>query len=493
MSFLPEFDANNFEPDQPIDNQYFPVPPGRIKSFRAEIEDEDTGETIVESNDEFHTFETKEILGLDAVVVRDTAYENNILVEDTLDYYAQDVDGNVWYLGEISYNYEYDDDGQYEETNLDGSWLAGVDGALPGWIMKGDATFGTAYYQEFYPGNAVDEAAVVAVNQEIETTLANYENVLQTLEWTALEPDVAEFKYYAPDIGNVYVEESLDENGEPEAVFELVGTRHVALDTDDPGEPRILELEDDDSEEMPGDPDDDDIEFQLSDLQEGQNLGINDEVEEPEIDDFLGDGGIFDLTFLNEDAGYDNSLGIYTIDTETGEFGEGQIIFTSTDDLDAGETVSIEVDEGKALGVFAVQNGANLDVDLSEFEDGGLFFTNILTGEAANVEDTLAPLVTDEDGDALPLTVFHAIGNDDGFNFLNPAAGVNAVELEVDDFEETYGDGTIIGFEDLRVTQGGYDGDFNDVVVAVSRSMVPPDVVGDLAGSIGNDMDVVIA
>lgn len=491
MSLLPEFKADDFAAGQPIDNPFFPVTPGTIKSYRAEIEDDETGKVDIETNDEFYTFETKEILGLETLVVRDTAYENNIIVEDTLDYYAQDMDGNVWYLGEISYNYEYGDDGRFEGTNLDGSWVAGIDGALPGWIMKGDATFGTAYYQEFDPGNAVDDAAVVGVQQEIETSLADYEGVLQTLEWTALEPDVAEFKYYAPGIGNVLVEESLDENGEPEVVFEFVGARHVSVDEEDPGEPRLIELE---REEEDGDEDaNEEVEFTLDDLSDGRALNIGGDVEEPEIDDFLGDGGEFYLTFLGEDSAFDDSLGVFTFDVLTGEIGEGQIVFTSTDNLEAGDAIGIEVEDGDALGVFAVQNGANLGVDLTEFEEGGLFFTNMLTGEAANVEDLLAPLVSDEDGEALPLTIFNAIGNDDGFNFLNPAAGVNAVELEAEGFKEAYDDATLIGFEDQRVTQAGYDGDFNDLVISVSRSMIPMDEAAHLASGIDSGMDLVIA
>jgi Ca2+-binding RTX toxin-like protein len=109
-------------------------------------------------------------------------------------------------------------------------------------------------------------------------------------------------------------------------------------------------------------------------------------------------------------------------------------------------------------------------LDLSVFEEGGLYFRNMLTGEAANLGDSLAPLVTDEEGIALPIQTFHALGGEDGFNFLNPAAGAQASELDLDCFglDEDDDGAAVVGFEDLRVTQQGFDGDYNDFLVLVS-------------------------
>ena len=67
---------------------------------------------------------------MEAAIVRDTAYEDGVPIEDTLDWFAQDADGNVWYLGENTAEFE---DG--ELTSRGGSFEAGVDGALPGIIM----------------------------------------------------------------------------------------------------------------------------------------------------------------------------------------------------------------------------------------------------------------------------------------------------------------------------------------------------------------------
>ena len=46
--------------------------------------------------------------------------------------------GNVWYFGESAV--EYDPDGLI--TGLGGSWMAGVDGAKPGIIMKANPQIG---------------------------------------------------------------------------------------------------------------------------------------------------------------------------------------------------------------------------------------------------------------------------------------------------------------------------------------------------------------
>ncbi len=467
MPILPDINEATFEPGAAIDNPFLPYTPGHITRFGGSTIDEDSGEVTSENNDEFVTFESKSILGVETLVVRDTAYEDGVLVEDTLDYYAQASDGTVWYFGELSINYEYDDDGNYEETNTDGSFEAGVDGAQAGWIMRANPAFGNGYYQEFLPGEAVDEAIVAGLQQQISIGLGDFEGVLQTLESTVLEPDFAEFKYYAPEVGLILVEEGLDGEGEPEFVVERLFDRIVDHSEDGPG--GLVR----------------DRDFSLSDLRNTQPLDGVELVNEPEANEFVGDGSDFIVTFLNEDAGFDNSIGAYLINAQTGEIGEGRILFAATDDLDAGASAAVEVAEGWALGLFAVADGADLGIDLEEFEDGGLFFRNFLTGEAATIEDGLAPLVTDGEGTPLPIQALHAIGNQNGFNFLNPVAGVQAVELESQIFND---DGPIpfelLGFEDLQATDPRFDADYNDVVIAVSEAPLPEFMVTGFVGEL---------
>jgi hypothetical protein len=444
MAVLPDFRAARFEPGAPIDNPFFPLEPGTVFSYGGTQIDQDTGEAVVEGNDLFVTFETQEIAGVTTKVVRHTEYADGVLVEDTIDRYAQDTEGNVWYFGEVTFSFEYDDQGNFVESSTEGSWEAGVGGAQPGHIMPADPGFGAGYFQEFAPGVAEDEAIVVGVDQEVTIDLGDFDGVLKTLDTTALEPDLAEFKYYAPGVGQV-LEEELGDEGEVEFASELLGVRTVGDDANN--------------------------------------------LEEPKAEDFIGADSELQVTFL-EGAGLNNAIGAYTFDADTGEIGEGRILFAATDELAAGTTASVEVADGDGLGLFLVPGGADLGLDLSEFEDGGLIFTNFISGEAATLGDGLAPLVTDTEGlegEVLPITALHALDDDpaDGFNFLNPAAGVHAVELETDAVAATAdGEVTVLGFEELLTTDPDFDGDYDDVLVGVSEAPLSSDMMR-LPGELG--------
>lgn len=188
-------------------NPYFPLIPGLVRILRA---GEETITVTV-------TEETTEILGVTCTVVRDTVEADGDLIEDTLDWYAQDIYGNVWYFGELSQNYE---DG--ELNNLDGSWKAGIDGAQPGIIMKAVPAVGDIYRQEFFLGEAEDMAEVISTTEVDEATPAAdcSGTCLVTREFLPLEPDVEELKFYAPSIGNILVIDT--ETGEREELTELI-------------------------------------------------------------------------------------------------------------------------------------------------------------------------------------------------------------------------------------------------------------------------------
>ncbi len=465
MPVLPDFGAARFEPGAPIDNPYFPLIPGTIFSSLGSTVD-DTGALATERSDVFATFDTKDVADVGALVVRDTVYaDRTVPVEDTLDYYAQDTHGNVWYLGELSFAYEYDDDGNFVGTSTEGSWQAGVDGAQPGYIMLADPHVGDSYLNEFSPGVAVDQSEVISRDEAVSIGLGSFDHVLQTVDTTALEPGLAEFKHYAPGVGLVLTEE-------PDQSPELIGVRTVA-NPDDLG---------------PEDGNDGDA--ALSNLVETQPLDPH-TVATPEAQDFLGDGSERFVTFLSKVADFNDSIGAYTFDAQTGEIGEGRILFAQTDDLAPGATTTVAVGNGEGLGLFLVPDGAELGLDLSDFEDGGLFFTNFLSGDGATLGNSLAPLVTDDgrlDGEVLPITALHALGGEDGVNFLNPTAGIQAADLDskVTDDGGAAGEVEILGFEDLLTTDPGYDGDFNDVVVTVSDAPLAVNVVNSLLGELAS-------
>jgi hypothetical protein len=179
-----------------IDNRYLPLFPGAIYIYKGS-EDGEEQRNVVEV-----THETKSILGVDAVVVRDTVSDSDgELIEQTLDWFAQDESGNVWYLGEDSKDYE-----NGEVVSTEGSWEAGVDGALPGIIMEAQPRVGDAYKQECAPGVAEDEAEVLKLNHTVKTPVGKFGHTLLTRESTPLEPDVAETKAYAQCLGLVRTE-----------------------------------------------------------------------------------------------------------------------------------------------------------------------------------------------------------------------------------------------------------------------------------------------
>src|SRR5262249_38588955 len=142
--YAPAIDPANFV--STVDNPLWPLKPGTGFHFRG------TRGTTPQTDDEIVTHRTKQILGVLCTVVRDTVSEHGHPVERTLDCYAQDKQGNVWYMGEDSFELQ---NGRFARAS--DSWLAGVDGAEPGIIMPAHPQQGDRYRQEYYPpGEALD-------------------------------------------------------------------------------------------------------------------------------------------------------------------------------------------------------------------------------------------------------------------------------------------------------------------------------------------------
>jgi hypothetical protein len=175
-----------------IDNDRLPFHPGSTWVY------ESTGGGEVERIEVVVTEENRTVMGVSTTVVRDTVTIDGEMVEDTYDWYAQDQDGNVWYFGEDTAEYE---DGEIVSTS--GAWEAGVDGALPGIVMEANPTVGDSYRQEYYPGEAEDLAEVIRTGVSEQVGFGSFEDLVVIEEWTPLEPDVVEEKYYASGVGVV--------------------------------------------------------------------------------------------------------------------------------------------------------------------------------------------------------------------------------------------------------------------------------------------------
>jgi len=176
-----------------IDHPFFPMRPG--STWVYEEKDVDGSQQRVEVT---VTGRTKKIMGIEARVVHDVVTEDGQVKEDTLDWYAQDKAGNLWYLGEDTKEYE---DGKVSSTK--GSWEAGVDGALAGILLPAEPEVGMAYRQEYYEGEAEDRARVVSVDEQADVPYGSFDGVLETEDTTPLEPDLVERKYYVKDVGPV--------------------------------------------------------------------------------------------------------------------------------------------------------------------------------------------------------------------------------------------------------------------------------------------------
>jgi hypothetical protein len=141
------------------------------------------------------THRKKRIMGIDAVVVLDRVWAGGKPEERTFDWYAQDKDGNVWYLGEDSSDFQH---GHWVRN--DGSWTAGVGNGKPGVIMLAHPRRGDAYRQEYSPGHAVDQAKVLGPGGRVATPFRTFKRTLLTREFSTIDRQF-EKKWYARGIG----------------------------------------------------------------------------------------------------------------------------------------------------------------------------------------------------------------------------------------------------------------------------------------------------
>jgi len=187
---LPVFEPGGFT--TVVDNPYFPLRPGTTFVYQTRSGKGTDVDTVTV------TRETRVILGITALVVRDRAWRGGRLEEDTFDWYAQDRRGNVWYLGEDTREYR-----DSAVVSTAGSWEAGRDSAHAGIIMPAVPELGMVYRQEYRPGVAEDMARVVNLEARALVMGDSIAGCLETEEWSPLERGVRERKLYAPGLGLV--------------------------------------------------------------------------------------------------------------------------------------------------------------------------------------------------------------------------------------------------------------------------------------------------
>ena len=189
--YHPTIDPSQFSPS--VTNKYFPLTPGTTLVYDGarDGEPQHTEATV--------TAETKTIMGVHCVVVRDVVTRNGVLAEKTTDWYAQAANGDVWYFGEATAEYAQ---GSIKSTK--GSWEAGVDSAQPGIILKGTPRVGDSYRQEYRPGEAEDVAKVLRIDPSVQVPGGTFGDVVVTEDSDPLNPDKIDEKRYASGVGLVY-------------------------------------------------------------------------------------------------------------------------------------------------------------------------------------------------------------------------------------------------------------------------------------------------
>jgi hypothetical protein len=177
-----------------IDNPYWPMSVGSRWVYRETDQEGALQRVVVTVTDR-----TKMIAnGVEARVVHDVVSEDGEPTEITDDWYAQDAEGNIWYMGEDTAEYE-----NGKVVTRAGSFEAGVDGAQPGIIMPADPQPGLGYRQEYYAGEAEDEGEIISLDAQAEVPFGHFAPALMTQDTNPLEPKVLEFKFYARDVGPV--------------------------------------------------------------------------------------------------------------------------------------------------------------------------------------------------------------------------------------------------------------------------------------------------
>jgi hypothetical protein len=88
-------------------------------------------------------------------------------------------------------------------SSTEGSWETGVDGAQAGVVVPAEPRPGLAYRQEYYAGKAEDAAEVLSIEERVEVPLAKFRDVLMTRDYTPLDPDLVEHKFYARGVGPI--------------------------------------------------------------------------------------------------------------------------------------------------------------------------------------------------------------------------------------------------------------------------------------------------
>jgi hypothetical protein len=175
-----------------VDNPRWPMTVGSRWVYRVV----DTSDGSVKRDVITVTNRTKKIAdGIEARVVSDIVTDHGKPTEVTKDWYAQDKDGNVWYFGENTIEYKHG------KPRDNGTWEAGVHGNLPGIALPAHPKVGMSYREEYAKDLAEDQSRILALDKQAQIPAGHYKNVVMAEDYSPIEPDVSELKFYAKGSG----------------------------------------------------------------------------------------------------------------------------------------------------------------------------------------------------------------------------------------------------------------------------------------------------
>ena len=191
-----KFDPANFGDPATGASAYLPLIPG-TQSVRE-------GFTLVGGRKVPHTVTTtvtnvyREVDGVRTVLMLDHEVDGGQVTQISVDYVAEDKQGNVWNLGGYTQEYE----GGRFVSAID-PWLQGVNGAKAGILVQADPRVETPIYSVSQPDKEEDSVAeVIKVGSRHCVPFDCFKDVLVVREGKASAPD-NEFKYYARDVGQI--------------------------------------------------------------------------------------------------------------------------------------------------------------------------------------------------------------------------------------------------------------------------------------------------
>jgi hypothetical protein len=180
-----------------VDHPLVPLITIPSKIFAGEEVDEETWQRIRIRVEETVRPHAEQVAGIDVTIVDVADYHNGALHDTTADYFAQGVDGTVYYLGERVNEYEHG-----TIVNHEGTWLSGESGYLPGVFMPADPVVGDTFAPEHASDTVVEQSTVIAVEQSITTVAGTFERCVVMKE-ISFPKGATEEKTYCPGIGLV--------------------------------------------------------------------------------------------------------------------------------------------------------------------------------------------------------------------------------------------------------------------------------------------------